>query len=112
MSEPRQEFSGVCVKRFACGSKESDSPPFPFPPPGASRGHRHLRYATARARHRPKAERSSAFWAGNEEELLSWGLRPQTPLYGAVAQSRLRLTKGGPAAGQFAPVSRLILYEK
>jgi hypothetical protein len=58
------------MKRTACGSKEFDSPPFPFPPPGASRGHRRLRYATARAMRRPKAERSSAFWAGQEEGLL------------------------------------------
>jgi transposase len=34
-------------RRSACGSKESESPPFPFPPPGASRGHTAPRYARA-----------------------------------------------------------------
>ena len=44
------------------------------------RGHRRLRCAAARAQHRPIAKRSSAFWAGREEMLFTWGLRrPQTP---------------------------------
>ena len=57
------------------------SPPFPFPPAGASRGHRRLRCAAARALHRPKAKRSSAFWAGKEEMHSSWGPTPPNPRF-------------------------------
>ena len=68
------------MKPIACGSKEFNLPLSRFPLAGASRGHRRLRCAAARAQHRPKAKRSSAFWAGKEEPLFSWVLRPQPPL--------------------------------
>jgi len=72
------------MKQIACGRKDFSSPPFPFPPPGASRGHHRLRYATARALRRPKAERSSAFWAGKESApFLGATPPPKPPLSGA-----------------------------
>ena len=67
------------MKPIACGSKEFNLPLSRFPLAGASRGHHRLRCAAARAQHRPKAKRSSAFWAGKEEMLCSWGPTPPNP---------------------------------
>ena len=75
--KPRRESGVVISLRQQC----TGFAPFPVSPSGGKRGAPPppLR-ATARAKRRPKAERSSAFWAGKEETLFSWGLRrPQTP---------------------------------
>ena len=89
-------------QRFACGSKESDSPPFPFPPLGASRGHRRLRCAAARALRQPKAERSSAFWAGKEKCFFNWGLRTPKPRVSALRKgANLSKREEAPEADEF-----------
>ena len=52
--------------------------PFPVSPSGGKPGRRRLRCATARRLRRPKAERSSAFWAGKERSFFHWGSAPFT----------------------------------
>ena len=63
------------------------SPPFPFPPPGASGVHRRLRYATARAKRRPKAERFMRSGPVGKGGFGLDGASPRTPIFNFVMQT-------------------------